>query len=129
MFVTCATSLPTGILKKIKFSKYPQFVIFGQGPGENNILLMNFFFTNTYYSTCNFIMINNILGTDELNRKQSNVTQLKQHLPVNFKVKTRSNNQIQNIVKANFFIIKFEGTKSSISKQTYPLRKENSLCY
>jgi hypothetical protein len=31
-------------------------------------------FTNKGYGTCNFIMINNILGTEELNRKQSNVT-------------------------------------------------------
>jgi hypothetical protein len=36
---------------------------------------------------CNFIMINNILGTVELNRKQSNITQYKQLLPINNKVK------------------------------------------
>jgi hypothetical protein len=32
-------------------------------------------FTNTYYITCNFIMIITILGTEELAREQSNITQ------------------------------------------------------
>jgi hypothetical protein len=85
--------------------------------------------SNTDYRTCSFVVINNILDAEELNRKQSNITPRKQHLPINNKVKTHSSNQVQNIVKANFFVIKFESTKSGINEETYRLTKENTLCY
>jgi hypothetical protein len=60
--------------------------------------------TPTVYRTCNFTMMNNILGTEELNRKQSNITQQTQYLPINNKGK-----HIQIIgfkkVKVNFIKI------------------------
>jgi hypothetical protein len=55
-------------------------------------------FTDKDYRTRDFIKINNLLGTEELNRKQGNVTQEKQYLPIKNKVKTHSNNQVQNTV-------------------------------
>jgi hypothetical protein len=66
-------------IKRKQTPKCQQFVLFGQGLGQNDTL--TFFsrtiimFTNKDYRTCNFIMMNNILGTGELNRKQSNITQ------------------------------------------------------
>jgi hypothetical protein len=35
------------------------------------------YFTNKVYGVCNFMMTNNILGTEELNRKQINIAQQK----------------------------------------------------
>jgi hypothetical protein len=72
-------------------------------------------FTSKDYRTRNFTTINKILGAQKLNRKERN-TAVEQHLPINNKVNTYSNNQVQNIVKVNFIVIKFESTKSSISK-------------
>jgi uncharacterized membrane protein YjjP (DUF1212 family) len=63
MFVTYAISPPTGIFQKINIIKISTVVFLAK-------------------------MMNNILGMEELNRKLSNITQQKQHLPINNKVNT-----------------------------------------
>jgi aspartate carbamoyltransferase catalytic subunit len=79
------------------------------------------------YRTHNFTKINNTLSIQRLNREHSCVTQKKQQLPVNKKVKTHSNTQVQNILKVNFFLIKSERSKTSISNKTSWLTKKSLL--
>jgi hypothetical protein len=52
----------------------PQFVISGQGPGKNDILMNCYYVYQYRLQYMQFIMINKILGTEKLNRKQSNMT-------------------------------------------------------
>jgi hypothetical protein len=47
-------------------------LIFGQVPLKNDIFLMNYYYVRPYrLQNIYFIMINNIFGTEEINRKQS----------------------------------------------------------
>jgi hypothetical protein len=73
-------------------------------------------FTNKDYGTYKYIMINNILGTEELKRKQNNVTRRAPPSCYNNKAKALSCNPLQNTLKVNFFRTKFESDKSSVSK-------------
>lgn len=123
IFIIYATSSYGNFYKTIKNIKIPDFYNFSQMPWVKWHIFSwtTRMFANEDYKT--FITtINNMLSTEKLNRKQSNIKQQKQHLFINNKVKTQSTNEVKSIVNSTssrqrFKVVKWETASKHIDWQ------------